>query len=270
MVSVIFGWILAKALPTSLTTLDTTKKIGTFAACLGMLNYGYVPIPLIENLYPTDKGILGVLFVQNVGTEFALWTVCIFSFLGRFDSQTVKNLLNVPVLVIVGCLLINIFDPFQYLPLTWRYAIKHHGIDILFWTPINMLAMSAIPLSLLCVGSTIAEQLHLSDFVEDIGKTFRLATLSVLLRLLIFPCLILLAAKYIPCSRETKIVTVIYASMSSATFPIVLAETYGGDVKTALLTSLSNSLVAIATTPFWIVTGLKWIASEITGSKRGK
>ena len=262
LVSVILGWIIAKTLPAGLTTLDTTKKIGTFAACLGMLNYGYVPIPLIENLFPNNSGVLGVLFVQNVGTEFALWTVCVFSFLGRFDSKTVRSLFNIPVMVIVGCLLINIFEPFELLPLKWRYAFKLYDLDILFWTPVNMLAASAIPLSLLCVGGAIAEQFHLSDFVEDIGKTFRVSFVSTFFRLLVFPCLILLAAKYLPCSQEAKIVTVIYASMSSATFPIVLAETYDGDVKTALLTSLSNSLVAIATTPFWIVTGLKWIGVQ--------
>ena len=257
--SVILGWIAAKALPVGLTTLDNTKKIGTFAACLGMLNYGYVPIPLIERLFPADGGVLGVLFVQNVGTEFALWTVCVFSVLGRFDSKTVKSLFNVPVLVIVGCLLFDIFEPTRHLPFTWRYAFGHYRLNVLFWTPINMLAASAIPLSLLCVGGAIAEEFHLSDFVEDIGRTLRVSLVSIFFRLSVFPVLILLAAKYLPISREAKIVTVIYAAMSSATFPIVLAETYGGDVKTALLTSLSNSLAAIATTPFWIVAGLKWV-----------
>ncbi len=259
LVSVLLGWIAAKVLPAGLTTLDSTKKIGTFAACLGMLNYGYVPIPLIESLFPADNGVLGVLFVQNVGTEFALWTVCIFSFLGRFDSKTVKSLCNVPVIVIIGCLLFDIFEPLRYAPITWRYAFSHYRLDVLFWKPIDMLAASAIPLSLLCVGGVIAEEFHLSDFIEDIGKTLRVSFISVFFRLLVFPCLILLAAKYIPCSREAKIVTVIYAAMSSATFPIVLAETHDGDVKTALLTSLSNSFVAIATTPFWIVAGLKWV-----------
>ena len=224
-----------------------------------MLNYGYVPIPLIERLFPSDNGVLGVLFVQNVGTEFALWTVCVFSFLGRFDSKTVKSLFNMPVLVIVVCLLFDIFEPLQYLPLKWRMGFSHYGLHVLFWTPINMLAASAIPLSLLCVGGAIAEEFHLSDFVEDIGKTFRISFVSIFFRLLVFPALILLAAKYLPVSREAKIVTVIYAAMSSATFPIVLAEAYDGDVKTALLTSLSNSFVAIATTPFWIVAGLKWV-----------
>ncbi len=259
LVSVILGWIAARVLPVGLTTLDSSKKIGTFAACLGMLNYGYVPIPLIERLFPSDGGVLGVLFVQNVGTEFALWTVCVFSFLGRFDSKTVKSLFNVPVLVIVACLLFDIFEPLQYLPFKWRIGFSYYGLNVLFWTPINMLATSAIPLSLLCVGGAIAEEFHLSDFVEDVGKTFRISFVSIFFRLLVFPALILLAAKYLPVSREAKIVTVIYAAMSSATFPIVLAETYDGDVKTALLTSLSNSFVAIATTPFWIVAGLKWV-----------
>lgn len=259
LISVILARIAASVLPKSLTSLDTGQKIGTFAACLGMLNYGYVPIPLIDNLFPNDRGVLGVLFVQNVGTEFALWTVCVFSFLGRLDGKTVKSLFNVPVLVIVGALLFNYFEPLKYMPLTWKYVIKHYGLSFLFWKPIEMLAASAIPLSLLCVGSAIAEQFHFKDFTEDIGKTVRVSAISIFFRLLVFPALILLAAKYLPCSREAKIVTVIYASMSSATFPIVMAEIYGGDVKTALLTSLSNSFAAIATTPLWIVAGLKWI-----------
>ena len=256
---VTIGWLVGILLPKSMTTLDSRRKIGTFAACLGMLNYGYVPIPLIDNLFPQENGVLGVLFVQNVGTEFALWTVCVFSFLGKFDLKTLKSLCSVPVFVILASLLFNFLDPISWFPPAWIDACVRSDIPLLFWKPVEMMAVSAIPLSLLCVGGAITEQFHLSDFTENLGKTFRIASLSIFFRLLIFPVLILLAAKYLPCSRETKIVTVIYASMSSATFPIVLSETYNGDVKTALITSLSNSAVAVATTPIWIIAGLKWI-----------
>ena len=258
--SVVFAWLIGRFLPTRLTTLDTRQKIGTFAACLGMLNYGYVPIPLISNLYPDDSGVLAVLFVQNIGTEFALWTIVVFAFLGRFDNKTIRSLVNIPVCVIVACLLINVLvDPDKVMAGGAGRVIESLKLNVLFWKPVEMLAVSAIPLSLLCVGGAIAEQFHAKDFTEDLGKTTRLSLLSVFFRLFVFPPLILLAAKYLPCSNETKIVTAIYAAMSSASFPVVMSETYGGDIKTALLTSLSNSAVAVATTPLWLIVGMKWV-----------
>ena len=101
LVSVIFGWILAKALPTSLTTLDTTKKIGTFAACLGMLNYGYVPIPLIENSIRPTRGYW-VSSLYRMSEPNSRSGPSVFHSSADSTCQTVKNLLNVPVLVMSG------------------------------------------------------------------------------------------------------------------------------------------------------------------------
>ncbi|HYR59084.1 MAG TPA: AEC family transporter, partial [Chthoniobacteraceae bacterium] len=44
----------------------------TFAFTVGLYNYGYIPLPLIQRLFPAPT--VGILLVHNVGVETALWT----------------------------------------------------------------------------------------------------------------------------------------------------------------------------------------------------
>jgi hypothetical protein len=52
----------------------------TFAFSVGIFNYGYMAIPLVDALFGRET--LGVLFVFNVGCEAAIWTVGILMLAG--------------------------------------------------------------------------------------------------------------------------------------------------------------------------------------------
>ncbi|MBR3219396.1 MAG: AEC family transporter, partial [Thermoguttaceae bacterium] len=116
-----------------------------------------------------------------------------------------------------------------------------------------------IPLSLLFVGATLGDHFRSCMGRGGALQTVRLSILSILLRLVMIPAVILLAASAMPISREMKIIMVVYASMASATFPVVLVKLHNGDMDTALKSVLSNSLVALATTPTWIALGLRFL-----------
>lgn len=234
----------ARVLPKTLTRVDTPTKIGTFAACAGMLNYGYVPIPLIAELFPNDDRLMAVLFVTNLGTELALWTVCVGVIRGQFDRGTVRSMFSIPTVAILLCVALNVTGIDRYIP------------DF-FFKPIGMLGAAAIPLSLLFVGATLGDQFRSCLGRGGAAETIRLSILSILLRLILIPASILLAALALPISRELKIVLVVYASMASAAFPVVLVKLHHGDMDTALKTVLSNSIVALVTTPLWIAFGLR-------------
>ena len=53
--------------------LQTKPEQRTFAFLTGLQNYAYLTIPLCFTLF--DSGTTGVLFVHNVGTEIAMWTL---------------------------------------------------------------------------------------------------------------------------------------------------------------------------------------------------
>lgn len=240
------GWLAARLIPKRLSGISTTRQIGTFAVCVGMLNYGYVPIPLLQDLYPGNDKLLAVLFLQNVGTELALWTLCVFVLFGRFERTALLKIVNVPSMAIAGSVLVTVIGFDQYIPL-------------LVMKPIHMLGEAAIPISLLFVGAIIVDCIDRKQIAEELAYFTRLGILSCFLRLFVLPIVIITAARYLPCSRELKIVLVIHGAMASAIFPIVMARLYNGCVKTALATVLSNTFVALITTPLWIAVGLHMI-----------
>ncbi|MFA5056756.1 MAG: AEC family transporter, partial [Opitutaceae bacterium] len=53
--------------------LHVGSGLRTFAFAVGVYNYGFIPIPLMESLYGREP--LGVLLVQNMGCELAIWSV---------------------------------------------------------------------------------------------------------------------------------------------------------------------------------------------------
>ena len=66
--------------------LTTPVQVGTFAMCVGVFNYGFIPIPLIQNVFTEQASTtLGVLFAHNVGVELAMWTVGLIVLSGRLD-----------------------------------------------------------------------------------------------------------------------------------------------------------------------------------------
>lgn len=246
LIGIVVAWIYGRCLPKKWTGLDSPKKFEAFIACVGMLNYGYVPIPLAVDLYPDNNQVLAVLFVQNIGAEFMLWTAIIFCFMGAIDRASLKKVINPPVLAIIGTMAMNLTGLDVYVPAILRKTIE-------------MIGVSAIPISLLFVGATIADQLNWKEFWSEKKMLLKIGFGSCFLRLFILPALIIFLAKYIPCSRELKIVLVVHAAMASAIFPIVLARIYHGDTKTAIVTVFSNSFPAIVTTPLWIAFGLKYL-----------
>ena len=67
----------------------------TFAVCVAVFNYGYIPIPLVKLLFGDET--LGVLFLHNVGVELALWTVVIMVLTGDIGRGWWRRALRVGV-----------------------------------------------------------------------------------------------------------------------------------------------------------------------------
>lgn len=225
------GWVLRRR-----TGLVGDSVQRTFAATTGIQNYGYVPLPLIEQLFPGNT--TGVLFVHNLGVDTALWTVCLIA-LGHGGWREWRRLVNAPILAVVVALALNVLGAGDWLP---KFVL----------TSAHMLGACCFPLGIVLTGAILA------DSSRELRQELGLRTLiwSGVLRLGLLPALLLLVAHFIPASRELKQVLVVEAAMPAAVFPIVMARHYGGDPLTAIRIVIGTSLVGFLTIPFWLRIGM--------------
>ena len=220
--------------------LQTKPEQRTFAFLAGLQNYAYLTIPLCIMLF--DSGTTGVLFVHNVGTEMALWTLGVAVLTGSSLTGGWKKVLNPPLAALLQALLLNFLGTCFAPPVSVVFVGK------MFLTVIHWLGQSAIPLALLLIGAIVAD--HLDEARG--GRAVRVVSVAALVRLGLLPVLFLLLAKFLPCSIELKRVLVLQGAMPAAVLPIVLTKHYGGDARTALQVALGTSLIGLVTIPLWI------------------
>lgn len=220
--------------------LHTKPEQRTFAFLAGLQNYAYLTIPLCIMLF--DSGTMGVLFVHNVGTEMAMWTLGVATLTGSSLAGGWRKILNAPLAALVLAMILN-FIGMYFTPPAPVLPVGKILLTIVHW-----LGQSAIPLGLLLIGAIVAD--HLNEARG--GHAARVVTVAALVRLGIMPALFLLVAKCLPCSLELKRVIVLQEAMSSAVLPIVLTKHYGGDARTAIQVALGTSLIGLVTIPLWI------------------
>jgi hypothetical protein len=237
--SVVLGIGLALA-SRALHGLKERPTVRTFAVCVGIYNYGYIPLPLVLLLF--DKATTGVLFLVMMGVETALWTLGVWTLAGSSLGQSWRRILNAPLIAILLALVLNTLGLNTHLPPP-------------LLTGIHWLGQCAIPMALMLIGAIVADHLH--EFHSKSG--WRVISAAVLLRLGVLPVLFLLAAKLLPASVELKRVMVLEAAMPAAVFPIVMARHYGGDPATAMRVVIGTSVVGLATIPLWIKFGMKFV-----------
>jgi predicted permease len=228
------GYVLGKA-----AGFRDPKVLRTLAVCVGLFNYGYIPVPLVSTLF--DRETLGVLFVHNVGVEICFWTLAV-GFLGGSDGKGWRKFFSPPVIAILVALPLN-------------YLVPHEEFPKWLLMTARMLGMCAVPMGIILVGAMTADDLH--EFHSANG--WSTIVVSCVCRLAILPILFLLLAKYLPASNELKRVIIIVGAMPTATFTVILARHYGGDASTAVRALIATSAVSLLTIPLWIRAGLKFV-----------
>jgi predicted permease len=226
------------------TGLDRGPEARTFATCVAIYNYGFIPIPLVRALFPHDSATLGVLFVENMGAELAVWTLCVMALSGTLDREWWRRVFNAPCIAILVAISVNFLG-------LW------HSLPPFVTTTIDWLGQASIPMSMILIGAVIADEIQAGRPPGRSADTLKTIAWALLLRLLLLPGAFLAIAWLLPCSAELKRVLVIMTAMPSGTFPIVMARHYSGQPRVGVLVVLSTSLVSLATIPLWITFGLK-------------
>jgi predicted permease len=223
--------------------LKERQSAGTFGLCAGLQNYGYVPIPLVIALFHPET--LGVLFVHNLGVDTAMWTIGLMMIRPPGQGAAWKRLLSAPVLAIVAGVVLNFTEAYHFIP---RFAMD----------TIHMVGLCALPMGLILVGATMADQLKGFQSRQGLGVMAG----ACVVRLGLLPLLFLVVAKYAPLSIELKRVLVVQAAMPSAVFPVVMAKHFGGDQGTAIRVVAATAIVSLLTIPLWLKFGLEWVGGN--------
>ena len=99
------------------------------------------------------------------------------------------------------------------------------------------------------------------DFLKEASwlGSFRIAVAAIILRQILFPVLMLVAARCLTDSITLRQVMLLQAAMPAAIFPIVIVKLYDHEIDTALRVVLASSLAGIVTIPFWLTYGAAWL-----------
>jgi hypothetical protein len=224
-------------LSTKLLRLKSPQPARTFAFTAAIPNWGYLPIPLVQQLF--NPNTTGVLFVHNIGLELALWSVGIWLLTG---SSSWRQVFTIPFFAILGALALNFAHAADWLP---RVVLDS----------LHFLGQAAIPLSLLLTGATLA------DSVVSLRDDRRpLITIGgCIVRAAVLPPLFLAAAYWLPLSLDLKRVLAVQAAMPCAMVPVLLSRHFRGDVGTAVQIVLASTALGLLTIPLWLRVGFAWL-----------
>ena len=220
--------------------LHVGTGLRTFALAVGITNYGYLPLPIMEAMWGPESR--GVLLVHNVGVEVAIWTVGVLVLSGQSLREGWRKLVSPIVITLVVAVVFNLAGLTAHLP------------SVLTST-VHALAVCAIPLGLIMTGVNLAQYLHEPRQLFDT----KVSVAAMALRLGVLPILILALAKYLPCSIELKRVLVVQAAMPAAVIPIIIAKLYGGHPRTAVQIVLGTTALGVLVIPLWLRAGLAWV-----------
>lgn len=235
----VFG-ILAGRWMAHLIGLHVGTGLRTFALAVGITNYGYLPIPIMEGIWGPESR--GVLLVHNVGVEVAIWTVGVLVLSGESLREGWRRLVSPVMITLILAVLCNLTGLTPHLP------------QVLTST-IHALAVCGIPLGLIMTGVNLANYIHDPKTLFEPKVSFA----AMALRLGVLPVLLLVLAKFLPCSEELKRVIVVQAAMPTAVVSIILARLYGGQPKIAVQIVLGTTALGVLVIPLWLRAGLEWV-----------
>jgi predicted permease len=229
------GLLVAKAIG-----LHVGTGLRTFALAVGVTNYGYLPLPIMAAMWGEESR--GVLLVHNVGVEAAIWTVGLLVLSGESLREGWRKLVSpvmITLVLAVGCNLAGVT------PLLPKLVTE----------TVHALGVCAIPLGLIMTGVNLANYLNEPRHLFDVKVTFA----AMALRLGVLPVVMLVVAKYLPCSVELKRVLLVQAAMPVAVVSIIIARMYGGHPRTAVQIVLGTTALGVFVIPLWLRAGLAWL-----------
>lgn len=227
-VSFFFGWGLKHCMQ-----VKTKERMGTFHHICAINNYIFLPLIVLENIYPAGRHA-ALLLIMNVGSTIGLWTVGIIAFQGKMNFKKVfQTFYSVNVIAVVIALA-WLFSPMPIPQLLKSVSLK--------------LGNMAVPMMLIIIGGAL---------YRCAGKMLEhkldLFFISVV-RLVIIPVVIILLLKFFvlnffPIPQDMIEVLMVVVLMPAASSSVVLAKEYGGSEDFAGAAIVLTTLFSLGTIP---------------------
>lgn len=222
--------------------LETDASQRAFALCAGICNYGYIPLPLAEQFYPSA---MIDLILHNVGVDVALWSVGLAIISGSGAGGWKRVFRSPPLWAVLFSIVLSRLGLTEQIPRPVMAAI-------------GKLGACAIPLGLLLSGAIIVDFLREDNWIAKP----RVILAGIGLRQCMFPLLMLAFGRWCITSDNLQTVVALQASMPAAVFPIVLARLYDRDTATALRVVLWTSLAGLLLIPTWLWIATWWLGKS--------
>lgn len=167
-------------------------------------NCGYMGIPLIEGVLGAEGVIYATVYM--IVFNVLVWSHGVIVMRNKFSPRDLLTVLKSPTMISIGVGLIFLMSGLR-LP----YIISK---------PLSYVASMNTPLPMLIAGVTIAQQ----SFFDTI-KDFRAIFISAI-RMLILPVIVFFVIRWIPCSDEVFLSTILSVSCPSAAVGTLFAIEY--------------------------------------------
>lgn len=206
-----------------------TMKSRKLAILAGLGNTGFIGIPVCTSLFGPTGGLLAAIFDAGLDViVFTLVTV-LLNKEGKFSLRSLKAIINVPIMAILVGITI---------------AVIGYEPPILAKNLAASLAGLAAPLAMLYIGLLISE-----FFKEKKVLPVRFISISLLMKLLVFPLIMIAVLQTIPLTNDLKLVAIVQVSMPTFMLATILFAQYGHDEETAVLTTVYSTMFSLLTIP---------------------
>ena len=228
------GFLFATKLGSSVG-LKSESQQRAFALCVGICNYGYVPLPLAETFYP-DAVV--PLILHNVGVDLALWSVGVAIISSERSRGWLRLFLSPPLIAVVAAVCLKSTIDTNQIPRQLMFVFETLG-------------NCAIPLGLLLSGAIMMDLIADSSWLRSPAIHFS----AIVIRQLLMPLLMIGTALLVSFGNSMNDVVLLQAAMPAAVFPIVLVRMYSRDTTTAIQVIVSTSIAGLILIPIWLFIG---------------
>jgi len=227
--------------------LREKQQRGTFAFLVGMPNWVYLPLPIVQGLFGAE-GVRTVLLF-NLGAQIFLWTGSVALIRGKLERSDLQQLaLNPGLLATLAGIAVALLVPGSS---AWGSAAGDHGLGWCAGIAVQALTLVGsltIPLSLLVTGA------QLSGLAWDDQGHRGLVTGVVAMRLALAPAvtivlLHLAVCAGLPLTDIARHTIFLIAAMPVAISCSMFAERFGGEIRLSAASIFASTLLSLASVP---------------------
>ena len=206
-----------------------------FTALVSFPNAGYIPLLLVNTLFPEDvaQKLFVAIFIFFIGFDLSLWTLGVW-LVNREKKAAFdwNNLLNPPLLTIITALFVIYFHGHEFIPQT---ILK----------PMKAIGDCSLPIAMLVVGGNLAKT-RISSF--PVGEM----TVYLLMKLIMIPLIGLLVLMQWKLSFILSFVLLIETAVPSAVSLSVMARYYKVNGEFINQATLISHVLSVLTIPMFV------------------